>query len=152
MLDKLENLSIKSVLIVAISAMVLLLVIVGATGILGIDHVLQADNAAKAKEIAGSVKFNMILTIVVAAFAALGIGGLLARMINKPLALAVEVANKVAEGDLSCHLDDVARNNEFGRLLSAQQNMERNLSEIVSQVRTGALEQFLKLLGIPIRY
>ncbi|MBT9540514.1 methyl-accepting chemotaxis protein [Thiobacillus sp.] len=94
-------------------------------------------HSEEASEIAADAKFNMILTIIIASLAALAIGGLLMRMITKPLTLAVDLANKVAEGDLSFHLDDVARDNEFGRLLVAQQLMERKLADIVGQVRTG---------------
>ncbi len=102
----------------------------------GLAELSEADSEI-AHEIAADARFNIILSIIIASLAALAIGGLLMRMITKPLTLAVEVANKVAEGDLSFHLDDVARDTEFGRLLAAQQQMERNLADIVSQVRTG---------------
>ena len=137
MLDKLSTFNIRSILLMAIAAMISLLVIVGIIGIFGIDNALEAENAEKARAIAASVKFNMILTITIAGLAAMGIGWLLSNLINKPLAEAIDVANKVASGDLSVQAHISHPQNEFGRLFAAQDSMEQNLREIVSQVRTG---------------
>ena len=137
MFDKLSNFNIRSILLMAIGSMITLLIIVGATGILGIDRSLTADTAAKAKEIAEGVKLTMILTITVAGLMAMGIGWILSNLINKPLAEAIDIANKVAAGDLSVHEHLSHPNNEFGKLFAAQDNMERSLREIVGQVRTG---------------
>ena len=137
MLDKLGNMNIRSILLMAMGTMIALLVIVGLMGILGMDRVLAAGSAVKAHEIEASVKITLILIIAVSSLAALGIGWLLSNLISKPLAEAIEIANKVAAGDLSIHMQSTHPHNEFGKLFAAQQNMERNLSEIVSQVRTG---------------
>ncbi len=137
MFDKLSAFNIRTILLAAIGAMITLLIIVGVTGIMGIDRALEADNADMAREIAGSVKFTMMLTITIAGLAAMGIGWILSNLINKPLAEAIEIADKVAAGDLTIHRHRTHPQNEFGKLFAAQQNMERNLREIVSQVRNG---------------
>ncbi len=57
--------------------------------------------------------------------------------ITRPLALAVQVANRLAEGDLSMAIGK-AGNDETGQLLNAMGAMLTKLSGIVSQVRGAA--------------
>ena len=104
------------------------------TGHLAKTSALHTEQAAAIARHSNTV---MTLTIVFAAAAALFIGRLMMLMITRPLEAAIEIADKMADGDLSCQHSDVPSKNEFGRLLAAQQNMERRLADIVSQVRTG---------------
>ena len=60
----------------------------------------------------------------------------LALSITRPLHAAVGFAEKVAAGDLSSHIE-VSRHDETGKLLRALRIMNDNLSNIVSQVRSG---------------
>ncbi len=68
------------------------------------------------------------------------------RSVTRPLAKAVAVAARLAEGDLTVRLD-ANSNDEIGRLLSAMQHMAGQLARIISEVRsaadslTGASEQ-----------
>ena len=58
----------------------------------------------------------------------------LVRSITKPLAQAVQVAQSVAEGDLSTSIH-IQSTNETGQLLSALQRMQQSLVNTVSMVR-----------------
>jgi methyl-accepting chemotaxis protein len=78
-------------------------------------------------------------------FSAIGIGvvlGLLlgfiiSRSVTKPLALAVDAANRLARGDLTVRIDATSKD-ETGLLLKAMQNMVTKLSQIVADVMSGA--------------
>jgi len=73
--------------------------------------------------------------------AAVVIGGLIAflvtRSITGPLNEAVRVAQSVAAGDLTSHIQ-VDRRDETGMLLQALKDMEASLVKIVGQIRTGS--------------
>ncbi|NEX60847.1 methyl-accepting chemotaxis protein [Noviherbaspirillum galbum] len=73
--------------------------------------------------------------VLVAAMASI-IAMVLIRSIVKPLAQAVRVAETVAAGDLSSHIE-VGTGGETGQLLSALKNMHDGLEDIVERVRTG---------------
>jgi methyl-accepting chemotaxis protein len=68
-------------------------------------------------------------------------GGLLGwgitRSITRPIGQAVDVAEKVAAGDLSSHID-VNANDETGRLLAALKAMTASLASIVGTVRNSS--------------
>jgi len=61
----------------------------------------------------------------------------LTRGITVPLRQAVEVANAVAEGDLSTRIE-VRGGDETGQLMAALQVMNANLNALVTRVRSGA--------------
>ncbi|ATB43457.1 hypothetical protein CYFUS_008937 [Cystobacter fuscus] len=60
-----------------------------------------------------------------------------ARAISKPLAQAVAVADRLAEGDFSVRISSDARD-ETGRLLVALERMVRKLAQVIGEVREGA--------------
>jgi methyl-accepting chemotaxis protein len=64
------------------------------------------------------------------------LAGRVARLISAPLARAVEVARRVAEGDLRVD-PEVAGKDETAELLRAMNKMSANLQVIVTQVRSG---------------
>lgn len=66
---------------------------------------------------------------------AIAIGILLIRAIIGPLNEAIAVANAVASGDLTSHID-ANSTNETGRLLQALKTMNDNLVDLVSKVRS----------------
>jgi methyl-accepting chemotaxis protein len=72
---------------------------------------------------------------------AIALGALLAwiltRSITRPLRRAVEVANAVALGDLSSHIE-VSAGDETGELMAALKSMNANLNALVMRVRSGA--------------
>jgi len=59
------------------------------------------------------------------------------RSITRPLARAVEVANRVAAGDLSVQLE-AGGNDELGQLLRASRDMAARLGDLIARVRAGA--------------
>jgi methyl-accepting chemotaxis protein len=58
------------------------------------------------------------------------------RSITRPLREAVSVAQRVATGDLTTHIE-VSSHDETGELLQALQHMNRSFAQIVAQVRSG---------------
>ncbi|VVE54338.1 methyl-accepting chemotaxis protein [Pandoraea communis] len=73
--------------------------------------------------------------------AAAGVAGIVAawsvtRSITRPLARAVEVAERVAQGDLSSRIDVTSRD-ETGQLMAALKHMNESLDQIVRRVRSG---------------
>jgi methyl-accepting chemotaxis protein len=61
----------------------------------------------------------------------------LARLIARPLNNALQVADRIAEGDLTVRITTETED-ETGRLLAAMQRMVRKLSEVIGEVREGA--------------
>lgn len=79
-----------------------------------------------------------LLTTLGAAAAVAGIVAAwsVTRSITRPLARAVEVAERVAQGDLSRRID-VASRDETGQLMAALRHMNESLDQIVRRVRSG---------------
>ncbi len=59
------------------------------------------------------------------------------RSIGAPLLRALHLANQVAAGDLTAHID-VRSKDEFGRLLAALKTMNENLTRMVGNIRASA--------------
>jgi len=57
--------------------------------------------------------------------------------VTRQLAIAVNLANQLAEGDLTAKID-VTSKDEVGQLLAAMQNMVSKLSQIITEVRGAA--------------
>jgi methyl-accepting chemotaxis protein len=83
----------------------------------------------------GGVRMIGILTVVVVALGAL-CSSLLTRGIVQPIRRAVAVAEQVAAGDLTQHIE-AHTNDETGALLRALRHMNDSLAGIVSGVRGG---------------
>jgi len=106
------------------------------------DKLLQLQQAAAKELLATSVSDDSKLMVLLFALGAvaLAIGGVFAwvitRSITGPLNQAVEVASRVATGDLTARIDDKSRD-EIGQLLDALRQMNESLSQIVGNVRSG---------------
>jgi len=100
------------------------------------DKRIEADAAAVA---AGLSRNSTTVTVVLVCGLALSVyaGLVLMKAISTPLAEAMDVAHRVADGDLkgqaTRHPD-----NEFGELLRALDKMRDNLAAIVNEVRGGS--------------
>jgi methyl-accepting chemotaxis protein/methyl-accepting chemotaxis protein-1 (serine sensor receptor) len=100
------------------------------------DKRIEADAAAVA---AGLSRNSTTVTVVLVCGLALSVyaGLVLMKAISIPLAEAMDVAHRVADGDLkgqaTRHSD-----NEFGELLRALDKMRDNLAAIVTEVRGGS--------------
>ncbi|TDY90063.1 UNVERIFIED_ORG: methyl-accepting chemotaxis protein [Herbaspirillum seropedicae] len=83
---------------------------------------------------------NSRLLIGVLLAACIGLGLLLAtwvaRIVSRPLQEAMHVAERVAEGDLTVHIQPAGRD-ETGRLMGSLKAMNDSLLRIVTQVREG---------------
>ena len=102
---------------------------------------LNADSAGQAAEDSAQTYAsarNVLISIsVVAVVVAVIVAGWLVRSITAPLAQAVEVADRVAGGDLSGQIV-VNSQDETGMLLRALQRMQQSLVNTVSLVRQNA--------------
>jgi methyl-accepting chemotaxis protein len=79
----------------------------------------------------------MIIAIAIGLFIGIALGMFITRGITKPLLLAVDAANRMAEGDLTVRID-VLSTDETGQLLKAFQRMTEQLTEVVTSVNGGA--------------
>ena len=99
---------------------------------------LNADGAAQSKNDADTTyttaRNMLLITAALAIAVAIAAAVWLIRSITAPLARAVEVADRVAGGDLTTHIDVDSRD-ETGQLLSALQRMQQSLVRTVSVVR-----------------
>jgi len=79
-----------------------------------------------------------IAAIVLAILAAGVVGYLIIRAIIVPLNEAVRVANAIADGDLTNHIDTYGKD-ETGMLLAAMQRMSERLQQLVTEVTESSL-------------
>ena len=94
-----------------------------------------AEQARKASERTyNQARTTLVVVAVLAIAVAIAAAVWLIRSITAPLARAVEVADRVAGGDLTTHIDVDSRD-ETGQLLSALQRMQQSLVRTVSVVR-----------------
>lgn len=88
----------------------------------------QTASEAETASIIGVI-FGFIVSILLAV--------VITRSITLPLKEAVEVANRLAEGDLTIDIS-VDKKDETGQLLAALKNMVDRLRQIIGEVRSGA--------------
>ncbi|MEQ8663441.1 MAG: methyl-accepting chemotaxis protein [Gammaproteobacteria bacterium] len=81
----------------------------------------------------------MALLIAAAVVIGLTLGFMIARAIARPLTRAVEVANALAEGDLTVAIE-ATTTDEVGRLLDAMRNMVHKLSHTIGEVNGAATQ------------
>ena len=79
----------------------------------------------------------VLASIVLMLFIAVASGVYLTGSITKPLEKAVQIANNVANGNLTS-LIDASRNDETGKLLKALSTMQQGLVKVVDSVRQGS--------------
>jgi len=108
-----------------------------------LNQLIALQNKASADAVASSQASGARLAGVVYAFQAVVVilAILLAwattRSITGPLSRSVDVAKRVAAGDLTSRIEVEGRD-EAAELLTALRDMNRGLGEIVTQIRTGA--------------
>jgi methyl-accepting chemotaxis protein-1 (serine sensor receptor) len=104
----------------------------------------EADGASKRIDVQSTAAFNQACMLLASVVLCAMIAGallvwLLAYSITAPLGRAVQLAQAVAEGDLSTEVVATSRD-ETGRLLSALAVMNRQLRNVVSVIRAGSTE------------
>jgi methyl-accepting chemotaxis protein len=96
----------------------------------------NAAGAAVQRDV-DQTRWGLLLTGAVMLLLGAGAAWWLARTITAPIAQAVAVAESVAAGDLSTHIE-VNTRDETGRLLLALQAMTASLGRVVGEVREGS--------------
>jgi methyl-accepting chemotaxis protein len=97
---------------------------------------LMDDAGAESAQSAAQTR-TLVLAIALTALAAsVFIAWFITRSITRPLANAVAVARRVADGDLTSEINVTSRD-ETGQLLAALREMNNGLIRIVTRVRTG---------------
>ncbi|HLO64638.1 MAG TPA: methyl-accepting chemotaxis protein, partial [Azonexus sp.] len=99
------------------------------------EETKEADAQFDATGQATSTRALIIGVVMLAALIAIAIWILLS--ITRPLMVALSVANRVAEGDMTVRID-VNSNDETGQLLGAMKTMVEKLSQIIGEVRGAA--------------
>ncbi|QDD66313.1 HAMP domain-containing protein [Herbaspirillum seropedicae] len=97
---------------------------------------ISEAGAHRAQETMAAAQLHAILISAAVIAVVTIIGLLIARKIARSLAEAVELAETIAEGDLTREID-TSSTDEIGHLMAAMAKMNRNLVTIVATVRTG---------------
>jgi methyl-accepting chemotaxis protein len=100
------------------------------------DSLLTNQTEAAEKDATKSISWIISLGGVATLFAAL-LCVWLTRSVTRPLNQAVQVANRLAEGDLTATIATTSKD-ETGQLLKAMDNMVARLSSVVSEVNGAA--------------
>ncbi|HBS04806.1 MAG TPA: methyl-accepting chemotaxis protein [Leptospiraceae bacterium] len=109
----------------------------------GMDNLVSLQDRVAAELFhAAEAEYTVILYIAIGSIAggvimAILLGALIIRSITNPLAQAVELANRLSEGDLT-HQVTVNSRDEIGNLMEALRNMVSKLSGIIVEVRQNA--------------
>ena len=105
------------------------------------NNTLQQENTKSdfaAAEQAYSTAHTLVITL---AGVAIALGALIAWFltvsVTKPLAVAVDTANRLSEGDLTVRIDNTSKD-ETGQVLQAMKNMIEKLAHVVTDVNSGA--------------
>ena len=93
-----------------------------------------AGNAASTESGQARIVINILAGITL--LLSVAVGWLVSRSITRPLNEAVDVAKRVADGDLSTQVV-IRSGDETGQLMGALKTMNDNLHHIVTQVRNG---------------
>ncbi|WP_050477945.1 methyl-accepting chemotaxis protein [Herbaspirillum rhizosphaerae] len=91
----------------------------------------------EAEQVSGAASVLMIAMASIATLLAVLVGYSVMRSITRPLNAAINIAERVAGGDLSVRVESTAQD-ETGKLLAALQNMRDGLVSAVTQVRDGS--------------
>jgi len=99
--------------------------------------IVMAKSSVEASDLYHGKTVIMLSMAAIAVLLACGFAYWITRSITRPVNHAVQVAQSVAAGDLSSHVD-VNSQDEIGQLLMALRDMNGSLTTIVSEVRSGA--------------
>lgn len=105
-----------------------------------VEH-LTNQSQHVANEVAGDVQMILWITIALGAVGtaiSFGAATWVSRSIATSLKVAVQCAEKIAEGDLSQDFGKINTKDEVGRLLQAMQQMQARLRQMFGDIRTHA--------------
>jgi methyl-accepting chemotaxis protein len=93
--------------------------------------------SAEGDRVYASARVAIVSVLIVALLLGLFMAWFVSRIISRPLKQAAEMAQRLADGDLTARLDVTSRD-ETGQLVGAMQNMVGKLSRIIGEVRHAA--------------
>ena len=105
--------------------------------IIQLNQAIGVDSVKAGTETIAASKKAMLIAALLSAIVAIGFAAYITSTITGPLMQAVSVSNSLAEGDLTVKIESAAKD-ETGRMLQAMQNMISKLSQVVSEVNSGA--------------
>jgi methyl-accepting chemotaxis protein len=95
------------------------------------------DVNANVNQSVGAIQNQIMSGTIIGLGIVLGIAFLISMIIVKPLMYAVDITNRMADGDLSVEVKSDTTD-ETGRLLTAMKNMSENLERIIESVKETA--------------
>ncbi|WP_343582840.1 methyl-accepting chemotaxis protein [Herbaspirillum sp.] len=95
------------------------------------------EGGREAEKVANAASMLMAAMAAIATVLAVLVGYSVMRSITRPLNAAINIAERVAAGDLSVRVDSISQD-ETGKLLAALQHMRDGLVRAVTQVRDGS--------------
>jgi methyl-accepting chemotaxis protein len=105
---------------------------------LSANNITGGDKAAQdAARVYASARFWITFRMLVSVVIGLIMAQFITRSISGPLKVAVQAANRLAEGDLTVTIEASSKD-ETGLLLQAMQSMIEKLSQVVSEVNSGS--------------
>ena len=96
-----------------------------------------AQASAAAQQTYDTARKAIIAVLVCAILIGLFLAWFVSRAISRPLGVAVDIATRLAKGDLTGQIE-IRGNDETGKLLLAMQNMSAQLGRIIGEVRHAA--------------
>jgi len=98
----------------------------------------QISEDAKAATVQEATAKTVLYSgIVIAFIAALLLGMFISRLISRPIATAVDCAQRIAQGDLTQHISSTSRD-EAGQLLKALGDMQASLKTTIQQIASAS--------------
>jgi methyl-accepting chemotaxis protein len=101
--------------------------------ILAINIKQSEESATEAVQTQKSANLTLLMGIIIAFFLAISLGLLITRMITRPLHSAVDSAKRIAQGDLTQHIQAHTQD-ETGQLLVALSNMQGSLKDTLQEI------------------
>ncbi|MGI4840175.1 MAG: methyl-accepting chemotaxis protein [Janthinobacterium lividum] len=108
-----------------------------------LSRLVQVNNdgavaaSAEGDRVYASARIAIVGVLIAALVLGLFMAWFVSRIISRPLKQAAELAQRLAEGDLTARLEVTSRD-ETGQLVGAMQNMVGKLSRIIGEVRHAA--------------
>ena len=98
---------------------------------------LMEETGKKAEAEANAARTLLLILGVVASFLTIAFAWFITRSITKPVNEALDVTQRMAEGDLTVKITDVSKD-EIGQMLGAQQTLIAKLNQIIGEVKGAA--------------
>jgi methyl-accepting chemotaxis protein len=98
---------------------------------------LMRKAGKEADELANQTETLLLTLGVIAALLTVVFAWYITRSITKPVSEALNVTQRLADGDLTVRIDDVSKD-EIGQMLAAQQNLIAKLNQIIGEVKGAA--------------